>query len=644
MTNFSHSMLENMMNSMPGMIFWKSPELRYLGANKSFLEFMNLKNLDQLVGRTDDELEGSPERKSYLQKSDRQVLLNKKPVLAIQVGFASFTGKRITLITDKYPIYDEDNQLCGILGILSTKNKDTVTEIYLENIIASVPYNIFWKDTNSIYLGCNQKFADLVNKKTYEIIGKNDYEIGWKSSREAEIFVRGDKSVMGGHSIVNIEENLLHSDGSIRVMLVSKVPVFNEEQQCIGVLGVSVDITERKKLEESLHRALNDAELANKAKTEFIANMSHDIRTPLSGIVGMSGLLENSAISKQKKQYSRWICDSGNQLMELLNGVLDMVSADNVSESDVIEEAFDIRKNIEDISRLELPAIKIKNIRLRIVIDTDVPHHIITDKTKFHRILLNLLGNAIKFTDRGHIIVAVRLLTQNDDRIMLEISVEDTGIGIPEALQSSIFNQFFRATPSYKGIYQGHGIGLHIAKKFVELLGGHISMNSQEGKGARFCFTLPAGVAPEPLPQRPQVTVFQGHIPADINGKKPSLLLVEDNTIALRLLETVCRQAGCDTTSAKDASEALKLFKSRNFDMIISDIGLPGMSGTEMTMEIRDWEKSVHKGPIPVIGLSANPLLENKVSGLGGMNKLLQKPIQLEGVRKIINQFVYHDT
>lgn len=213
------------------------------------------------------------------------------------------------------------------------------------------------------------------------------------------------------------------------------------KNEVIGVLGISLDITERKNgsCAASCQRKCRSCQ---PGKNEFISNMSHDIHTPLSGIVGMSKLLEEKEQNPERKQYARWIHESGEQLLQLLNGVMEIVATDNLREDDVHEELFELRKNIQDIAHLVQPTLQMKKIKLNIEIDETVPNTVITDATKIHRVLLNLVGNAIKFTDNGVVTIKVEALSLENNYTQLRFSVIDTGIGIPPELQSKIFDRF----------------------------------------------------------------------------------------------------------------------------------------------------------------------------------------------------------
>lgn len=539
----------------------------------------------------------------------------------------------------------------------------------LRNIIDNHPGDVYWKDNHGVWSDVNLHGAETLKKMGFiknknDVVGKSDHQLFAKET--ADLFKKNDQEVIEKKCEITSEETNILPSGERIVQLSTKRPLWDEDGNVVGIVGNTVDISYLKKIEADLQSSKIKAEAANQAKSDFIANMSHDIRTPLSGIVGMSKLLEESALSDQERQYARWVNESGDQLLELLNGVLDVISADNIQESDLNHECFDLYTTIENIGRLELPAMQAKNIEFKVIIDEQIPRCIISDKTKFHRILLNLLGNAIKFTETGYVLIHAKYLARKNDEVQLEINVEDTGIGIPTDVQANLFDRFFRVNPSYKGIYRGHGLGLHIAQQYVSLLNGEIKLISDVGKGTRFYFTLWLKIGDSSMVNN-EITAFshpekkvilteptktdivvkksdKGGLDANphkARSEKPHLLLIEDNAIALRLLETLCVQHNCDFTSATDGEKALELAKSQSFDLIISDIGLPGISGIELAYAIREDEKHHNKQNVPIIGLTAHAMAEATKPGLkAGMDKVLQKPIQSSMMQQLIEQFI----
>lgn len=320
--------------------------------------------------------------------------------------------------------------------------------------------------------------------------------------------------------------------------------------------------------------------------------------------------------------------------------------------NDIQEETFDPRQSIQEIAHLEFPTIKMKNLDLKIEIDPTVPQYICTDRSKLHRILLNLLGNAIKFTEKGSVTVKVEHLANLNEKVQLKFDIIDTGIGIPDNLQGKVFDRFFRGNPSYKGVHQGHGVGLHIAKKYVELLGGKLQLLSTFGKGTCFFFTLTLKIGSSKGIKSQDNTRLEIAETSPVNppnlelGKSmttnlPHILLVEDNIVALQLAETIAIQAGCSVTSATSGEHALELVKATDFDLIITDVGLPGISGNELAQSIRSWEKSSHKNHMPIIGLTALTVDQIEQECLqSGMNKVLSKPVYAKTLQELVQEYI----
>lgn len=429
---------------------------------------------------------------------------------------------------------------------------------------------------------------------------------------------------------------VIRPDGQIRWIMDKGFPIYNNGI-CCGVTGVAVDITDEKKHELELKKAKEEAEAANRSKTIFIENMSHDIRTPLSGVIGMSSLLIQGLNNQQYKQYAQWIKESGEQLLKLLNGILDVVSADQINENDINKDFFDLSQCVKDIVELETPNAYLKGLAIHSFIDKKIPQFLYSDRIKVHRILLNLLENAVKFTEKGHINISVLLHEWQDEQVLIQFSIQDTGIGILEEQQNKVFDRFHKIMPSSKGIYSGFGVGLHIVLTYVKLLGGTIKLTSKLGEGTRFDFFLPFTYLKEE------------HDPSEKNTTKAPfvlteschVLIVEDNTIALKIAEAIAINAGCEVQTAKDAEEGLALMTSREFDLVITDIGLPGMSGYELTQKIRDWEKQYNKKHSTIIGLTAHTKKHTEISCLSaGMDDVYSKPITNELMATILKKNV----
>ena len=540
------------------------------------------------------------------------------------------------------------NQKCFLITgvVIAANHNDVITN----NIIDMIPnHYIFWKDKDLIYRGCNQAFVkELGFKSKNEIIGKTDFDLP-TPKEQSEAFRADDKAVIETlKPKLDIEEEQTLQDGKTRTLSTSKAPLLDNEGQVIGVLAIYSDITQRKKLEDSLKIQKEKAEVANRAKSEFIANMSHDIRTPLSGIIGVSSILEDEAKDETIKEYAHMLNISGEQLLALLNSVLELAAAKSLEKKRLNLTTFSISEMLDNIFELELPSLKLKDIDFKLDIAKDVPDMVISDKEKIYRVVLNILSNAIKFTHNGHIKIKVERVKTEKKDFTLRFSVMDTGIGIPEKDISKVFDQFYRSTASHEGKFDGFGVGLHIVRDYIQSLNGKIDIQSKEGKGTTIALTIPVKKAKTSDTNKDQNKNISANKSAyNLADLKPGdadalVLLVEDNFIALKVATDVLTKAGCRVMQAETSKAALDLVYANRFDFILTDIGLPDFSGFELTERIHQYEKDNNLAPTPMIGLSAHAGAEDVKKGKkAGLIDLKAKPLKTGLVEKLIHQYGY---
>jgi nitrogen-specific signal transduction histidine kinase/CheY-like chemotaxis protein len=390
----------------------------------------------------------------------------------------------------------------------------------------------------------------------------------------------------------------------------------------MGVLGIFVDITERKKLENELRVALDKSELANRSKSEFIQNMSHDIRNPLASILGMAQILYDNIVD-ENKEYAHMLVQSSERLLDLLNNVLDLASA--AQENQIKQEPVELKKIAQSLKELLTPSLHTKHLQFNLEIDQQIPT-VVGDANKIERILLNLLSNAIKFTEQGNITLKIEILHRKQDRIQFAMHVIDTGIGIPEDKLHRVFEEFFRVHPSYEGIYKGHGVGLYIVKKYTELMHGDVKVQSQLGAGTTFTITLELPIT-EQIREPEEETQIQTHIQADI-------LLIEDEELALRAAKSMLEKDGHTVTIARNLNEAHQQIKTHRFELIVTDLGLPDGSGMDLARAYRKQEQSGHTPIFALTGHGSEVKEQCYASGIDavytkGMLTALLKQIQL---------------
>jgi PAS domain S-box-containing protein len=517
-----------------------------------------------------------------------------------------------------------------------------IHEKLLLQIIQKVPEYIFWKDIHSIYQGCNENFAKLIGlSSSTQIIGKTDRDMPWGGYTDS-LYLKEDRTIIEtGCSVLRKEVPMNFGPHLQKKCLsVSKVPLYDDEKKIIGILGIFIDVTSQKKYREKLKKSKEEAENASKSKSIFIANMSHDIRTPLTGIIGMAEALESEVQTAIEKEYVRNILVSGERLNDLLNSILELVSSENINDTRVNKKTFDLRQLIQDIHDIYVLNAQAKKIDLKIEIDRLVPTLVFSDRFKLYRTLFNIIGNAIKFTEKGEIIIKVKRLEKKDSQARLEFSVADTGIGIAADFQDKVFDRFSRETPSYKGVYRGYGIGLDLAKNSMAALGSKIHLISQQGCGSTFYFELDIDIDPaeESLQEKPPDSVNP------LSSTSPTVLLIEDDQIAMMVVQMLLGKLGFSIIPASTSEEALTLAKSKHYDFILTDLGLPKMSGEEFSRDLREWEKITGKKPVPIIALTAHgdPSVAQSCFK-AGMNQVLVKPLTIGALQNTLKGLSFFD-
>lgn len=407
-------------------------------------------------------------------------------------------GKMGTYLSQKSPIIDEGKivgLICTSLDITSLKKKESLllekqkqAEATLANLIALMPGHVYWLNKKSILLGCNDRQAQSLGfQNAEEVIGKNLMSL--LDKEQAKIIKEINDNVMASDVPVTTEETATFEGGSPKFYLSQKAPLKDLNNNTIGVIGVSMDITARKEAEATLADAKEKAESASRAKTEFIANISHDLRTPLHTVLGMGELLQLKEHPKYQDDIIDSLTHSSRTLLNLVEDILSFAKLE-AGEYKTHNATFDLHALVEKLISDIIPIAKKKNLNVVLNYDDSIPRKIVSDTKIVNRILSNLISNAVKFTDDGFIIITVECAKKTKRKAMLQIHVEDSGIGIPKNDLPMIFDRFYRVNPSYKGQYKGSGLGLAIVKQLCEQINAKVDANSELGKGSTFCFSF----------------------------------------------------------------------------------------------------------------------------------------------------------
>jgi two-component system aerobic respiration control sensor histidine kinase ArcB len=501
---------------------------------------------------------------------------------------------------------------------------------YYETIIRCMPGNVYWMDENARTLGCNQNVLDTFSlhspSQFYGLTFDDLAKLGYWTENQGESFKKDTHEVLQtGLPKINIEEPpIIGPSAEETYFLTSRVPLFNNNDHVIGVVGISTDITDKKIAEKNLLDAKIRLEKAGEAKTEFIANISHDLRTSLTGILGLSQSLEKRSQDETNRADARLLLNATQQMLEVINNIVEAIEIE-ADLGEIQEAQFNMIKVVKNNLSLFAPAARDKNLSINFIHPENVPQFLIGNRFYFDRIILNLLGNAIKFTHDGSINIKISVDSETKTEVLLKMIIEDTGIGIPGDKFEVIFEYFSRLSPAFKGRYQGLGIGLYTVKKYLEKMSGRIEVKSQVGKGSQFTVFIPLK-RPEPnstleLEDAPAET----YLPTKQHSA--TVLLVEDHPLASRMAAEIIRNAGCHVTAVSSGEDALKQLEKETYDLIFLDIGLPGIDGFETAKQIRH-NPNPEIANIPIIALTAHMTKKESSScKKTGMQEMLIKPI-----------------
>ncbi len=447
----------------------------------------------------------------------------------------------------------------------------------LRTLIDSLPDLIYAKDINCKFLLANDACCHGMGTDRVAVVGKDDFD--FFSKELAQQFFDDEQKVMrSGEPLLNREEETVYYDGRRCHVLTTKVPLRDASGKVVGIMGIGRDITARVVAENELRAAREAAESANRAKSEFLANMSHEIRTPMNGVIGMSELLLDTQLEAVQRDYAETIRDCGRALLTVINDILDF-SKIEAGKLELEHIDMDLRDAVRDAARVLAVQAHAKHLELTMDIDPELPEMVRGDPGRLRQILLNLGGNAVKFTSKGEVSLEIRVLESNETGTLVRCEVRDTGVGIPADRVNALFQPFMQVDASTTRRFGGTGLGLSIVRKLVELMHGEVGVESEENVGSRFWFT--ARFAPSSA----SGPTFERVTPSELKGRR--VLVVDDNATNRKLLAIQLEQCEMRPVLASSAAEALELMrdahkKGEPFEIALLDHDMPDCNGAEL--------------------------------------------------------------
>ena|GEM_PF-1014832 len=672
----SRAMIANIFDTIPQSVFWKDRNSVYLGCNSVFARQVGLESPEQVIGKTDFDLPWLKEESESYRADDRDVIVHNRPKRHIIETQLQTDGTQLWVDTTKLPLTDETGHVYGVLGVfedITERKKAEEALRFTQFAIDKTIDQAFWMTEDAHFFYVNESACRTLGYSREELLQMSVPDID--PTFPPEVFARLWSDIQENGS-ATFESFHRTKDGRVYpVEIRGNYVVFDGKEY---ICAFATDITERKAAEEELekhklhledlvtdrtaalaeeveaHRKVESelnqmsealraakeaADAASRAKSAFLANMSHEIRSPLNIVIGMNGLLLDTGLSEQQRTYAETAGKAGESLLCLIKDILDF-SKIEAKKLTLTTTSFDLRAVVENTAgMLRLDADR-KGITLSVQVAPGVPKYLSGDRDRLCQVLVNIIGNAVKFTHQGWVKVEANLEKDDETSATVRFTVTDTGIGIPDACLSKIFMYFEQGDDSMTRRYGGTGLGLAISKQLVELMGGQIGVESKEGQGSTFWFTVPFEKAME-IPEIDAAQIEIGKGIRERAGDSSRILIVEDNEMNRFFAREVLGNIGYLSGTAADGEEALKALQAEHYDMVLMDCQMPGMDGFETTRRIRNREAGENNSAVAVIALTAHASSTDRDHCFeAGMNDYLTKPLLMDQLWKVLDKWL----
>ena len=579
-------MLRTIIDSLPLPIYVKDTQNHFLMANRQLRTNLTGSPDGNVIGLDDSSFFHRDIAKRFFNE-EQAIIRTGEPTVGKPDFIEDIEGRKRWSLTTKVPFRDKDGSVAGIIGIgrdITAERQQEAELRLMGKVIDSLPDGIWVKDTQGRYLLANRALRKyFTGSPDGEVFGRDDFF--FFSEEQARGTRYDEQAIMrGGVPLVSHTERIRNAEANDAWALTTKVPYRDEDGGIIGIIGIGRDVTRLKQTEAELIKARIQAEAASQAKSEFLANMSHEIRTPLNGVIGMTELALDTELTPEQRECLDTVKISADSLLNVINDILDF-SKIEAGKVELESIDFDVRECLETTLRTLVLRAEEKGLELLCDIAPELPAIIRGDSTRVRQILFNLVGNAIKFTSEGQVMLAVEVEREDGSDKVLHFTVSDTGIGIPKEKQALIFDAFTQADASTTREFGGTGLGLTISSRLIEMMGGKIWVESEAGKGSEFHFTARVGVGSIPASQA------QTELPDGLlRGAR--VLVVDDNQTNRRILERLLTRWGMHPVCVESGQNALDELNSalalgHAFRLVLTDKHMPNMDGFTLAEQIR---------------------------------------------------------
>lgn len=659
--------LIRIINAIPSNIFFKDTNQKYVFLSH-YSEEPGVQSDGNVYGKTDRELRKNSENINLAETMDSEILKTKtgrQYVIKTEVGGIP---KYVDVI--KEPVMDEDGNTIGIVGLMNdvtlvTKelsNKLENEKAYQEAMRAGafLAYNvnlskdILKDDLKEVIDGEELNLLDILGMKAP--CGYSEFVVNWANTMLVEKYrqefidhhsrERLISLYMSGQSEIFKESytEIINKDGKPEcfwmyesILLMQNVD--KEVMAFVTLKNVTDERIKEREMRRQLEEAVEEAVMANKAKDQFLANTSHEIRTPMNAVIGMAEVLLREETDPRKVEYLNNIKAAGVHLLGIINNILDFSKIES-GKIEIIPEVYEIRPRLDRLIKLLEERISGKDVELIFDVDERLPQFMYGDATRIRQVIINLVNNAIKFTEKGFVKVTVRVEEITDTEVTEFICVEDSGIGIKEEEMDQLFGAFNRLDKEKTAGIEGTGLGLTLSKQLVELMGGNIQVESEYGVGTKFFFTIKQGLVEESkIKEKNDLEKKNEQDEKLFKAPKAKVLIADDSAVNIKVFKALVAPLKMQIDTAENGKIAADMIEKNEYDLVFMDHMMPVMNGIEATKYVRQLESD--KRDVLIIALTANAVVGVKEQFIeAGMNDFISKPIQIKELLSVLRKYL----